>query len=568
MNKMLIAAGVVAIGAGGYFYVQNQSATSASILEQIPADTAVLAAQMTPIPLEHYLASISELPSQDELMVMIETDPANITSKEKFFYAFYDAFLKATQSPEQFKATFGTADMLNNYAYTLGIVPVLKMEVANPAAFWSTIDQLEADSEFTHIAGNIGKTNYRRYPIVEENGQTELEFIIGITDGFATFTVNIDRLKDANPLEMALGLKKPAHSVASSNILEQVQTKYSQMADQQISYIDHQQLATGFTTQDGNLIAKQLTKLSAEEPTNPFAEMQTLECQNDIQSIAANWPRTIAGGSFQATGAVTGNVVIESNNNVILSALKSLRGFIPQSQNVKNSALFVGMGIDINQLTPAVTQILTDLQSVQYQCQPLAEFQQQLTQANPAMMVGMASGFVNGLKGISFTLFDYQMAMGDYAEELTQLDAAITVSADNPSALVQNAAMMMPELASIQLPSDGTPVALPEEFSGMVGEVGTVYAATKGQHLTIYTGEKSGEFSSELMDKPLEKNGITNILIDYKKLFSPVITMMEQAGEPVPEELEPFINNELRGSLAYDVTDNGITFDVENIVNQ
>jgi len=565
---MLIAAGVVAIGAGGYFYVQNQSATSASILEQIPADTAVLAAQMTPIPLEHYLASISELPSQDELMVMIETDPANITSKEKFFYAFYDAFLKATQSPEQFKATFGTADMLNNYAYTLGIVPVLKMEVANPAAFWSTIDQLEADSEFTHIAGNIGKTNYRRYPIVEENGQTELEFIIGITDGFATFTVNIDRLKDANPLEMALGLKKPAHSVASSNILEQVQTKYSQMADQQISYIDHQQLATGFTTQDGNLIAKQLTKLSAEEPTNPFAEMQTLECQNDIQSIAANWPRTIAGGSFQATGAVTGNVVIESNNNVILSALKSLRGFIPQSQNVKNSALFVGMGIDINQLTPAVTQILTDLQSVQYQCQPLAEFQQQLTQANPAMMVGMASGFVNGLKGISFTLFDYQMAMGDYAEELTQLDAAITVSADNPSALVQNAAMMMPELASIQLPSDGTPVALPEEFSGMVGEVGTVYAATKGQHLTIYTGEKSGEFSSELMDKPLEKNGITNILIDYKKLFSPVITMMEQAGEPVPEELEPFINNELRGSLAYDVTDNGITFDVENIVNQ
>jgi len=568
VNKMLIAAGVVAIGAGGYFYVQNQSATSASILEQIPADTAVLAAQMTPIPLEHYLASISELPSQDELMVMIETDPANITSKEKFFYAFYDAFLKATQSPEQFKATFGTADMLNNYAYTLGIVPVLKMEVANPAAFWSTIDQLEADSEFTHIAGNIGKTNYRRYPIVEENGQTELEFIIGITDGFATFTVNIDRLKDANPLEMALGLKKPAHSVASSNILEQVQTKYSQMADQQISYIDHQQLATGFTTQDGNLIAKQLTKLSAEEPTNPFAEMQTLECQNDIQSIAANWPRTIAGGSFQATGAVTGNVVIESNNNVILSALKSLRGFIPQSQNVKNSALFVGMGIDINQLTPAVTQILTDLQSVQYQCQPLAEFQQQLTQANPAMMVGMASGFVNGLKGISFTLFDYQMAMGDYAEELTQLDAAITVSADNPSALVQNAAMMMPELASIQLPSDGTPVALPEEFSGMVGEVGTVYAATKGQHLTIYTGEKSGEFSSELMDKPLEKNGITNILIDYKKLFSPVITMMEQAGEPVPEELEPFINNELRGSLAYDVTDNGITFDVENIVNQ
>lgn len=568
MNKMLIAAGVVAIGAGGYFYVQNQSATSASILEQIPADTAVLAAQMTPIPLEHYLASISELPSQDELMVMIETDPANITSKEKFFYAFYDAFLKATQSPEQFKATFGTADMLNNYAYTLGIVPVLKMEVANPAAFWSTIDQLEADSEFTHIAGNIGKTNYRRYPIVEENGQTELEFIIGITDGFATFTVNIDRLKDANPLEMALGLKKPAHSVASSNILEQIQTKYSQMADQQISYIDHQQLATGFTTQDGNLIAKQLTKLSAEEPTNPFAEMQTLECQNDIQSIAANWPRTIAGGSFQATGAVTGNVVIESNNNVILSALKSLRGFIPQSQNVKNSALFVGMGIDINQLTPAVTQILTDLQSVQYQCQPLAEFQQQLTQANPAMMVGMASGFVNGLKGISFTLFDYQMAMGDYAEELTQLDAAITVSADNPSALVQNAAMMMPELASIQLPSDGTPVALPEEFSGMVGEVGTVYAATKGQHLTIYTGEKSGEFSSELMDKPLEKNGITNILIDYKKLFSPVITMMEQAGEPVPEELEPFINNELRGSLAYDVTDNGITFDVENIVNQ
>ncbi len=565
VNKMLIAAGVVAIGAGGFFYVENQSNSSASILNQVPADTAILAAQLTPTPLEYYLSSIANMPSHDDMLALMETEPANVTKKQQFFLSFYDSFLAAVESPAQFKATFGTSDTINNYFYTLGFIPVIKMEVEKPTAFWATMDKIEAESQFVHTKNKLGTVDYRSYSLVEQDGVSEVELIIAITDGFATITVNVPKLDELNPLKMALGIEQPTHSVASENIINNIKTKHPTISTEHISYFDHQQIAKGITTVDGNLLAKQITKMNQIEGSDSLGFIQTPACQNDIQSIATNWPRTVAGGSFHPDGKITGNFIIESNNKVILDALQSLRGFIPQSDLVKQSALFFGLGMDVNQLTPAVTNILSDVQSVPYQCQPLAQFQQEMKQANPAMMIGMASGFINGLKGISFSLFDYGFAQGEYSEELTKLDAAITLSADNPAALVQNAAMMIPELASIQIPTDGTPFELPAELVGMLGDIAPAYAVAKANHLSIYTGKQAAKFSQDLLDKPIEKNGMTEVFIDYNKLFSPILTMLEESGEPIPEELEAFIQNDLNASMTYDVTDKGISVSVTNL---
>lgn len=565
VNKMLIAAGVVAIGAGGFFYVENQSNSSVSILNQVPADTAILAAQLTPTPLDNYLSSIANMPSREDMLALMETDPADITNKQQFFLSFYDSFLNAVESPAQFKTTFGTSDSINNYFYTLGFIPVIKMEVEKAAAFWATMDKIEAESQFVHTKKTLDTVNYRSYSLAEQDGVSEVDLVIAITDGFATITVNVPKLGDLNPLKMALGIEKPVSSVASESIIDNIKTKHPTISTEHISYIDHQQLAKGITTVDGNLLAKQITRMNEIESSTSMAAIQTPACQADIQSIAANWPRTVAGGSFHANGMISGDFIIESNNKVILDALQSLRGFIPQSDLIKQSALFFGLGIDVNQLTPAVTNILSDIQSVPYQCQPLAEFQQEMKQANPAMMIGMASGFVNGLKGISFSLFDYEFSQGEYSEELTKLDAAITLSAENPTALVQNAAMMIPELASIQIPTDGTPFELPAELVGMLGDIEPAYAVAKANHLVVYSGEQAAKFSQDLLDKPIEQNGMTDVFIDYNKLFSPMLTMLEESGEPIPEELEAFIQNDLNASMKYDVTDKGISVSVTNL---
>ncbi|KJY66484.1 hypothetical protein [Vibrio nigripulchritudo] len=569
MNKLVIAAGIVAVGAGGYFYTQQQASQSVSILDQIPADSAIVGVPLKPVQLDKFLGSVDTFPTIDEFMELSQTDPERMTNRETFFYALAETYIKSIESAEAYKAAFGAPDMINSYIYMVGIAPVMKFDVENEQAFWATFDKAESSSNFKHTAKKIGDVSYRSYSIADEDGQTKLELVVAVHQGMATLTLDSADFGELSPLKIALGIEAPTQSIAQAETIKQLIAKHPNLSDESVGYFDHQQLVTGFTTTDGNLLAKHVAKISelvkADDPSaiNPFAEIQTEQCKTEFASIAANWPRTVFGATVNDGGlTMDAKFVVESNNKVILDALKTIRGFIPSS--AQDSALSFGLGIDVNNLTPALNAIWQDSLSVQYSCAPLAEMQAGLSQANPAM-VGMATGFVNGLKGISFNLFDYGFGETEYGEELNKLDASVSISADNPVALFQAAQMMEPSLAQVQIPADGTPVELPPQLAAQFADIGTVYVASKGSHLTIYTGETATKESTKLFDQTLEANGLYSIYFDYGKLFKPFVDMVERSGEPVPAELEPFIQDDVKGDVKMDVTDKGIVFEMNNV---
>lgn len=566
MKKIVIAAAIIAAGAGAYWYTQHGSSSSASanpLLDYIPADTPVFTGQLKPFPLKNYLQSISsnyQQYSTDSLAQLGDLD----SPMAKFFVSIYKQYMDGMKDPTALLKTFGLPNEIKPYFYTLGVVPVLKTDINQIDAFWAVLDKAEQESGYTHEKRTLAGIDYRAYSFAEEGSTDKADLLFAHKDGILTVTFSASSI-EPEVLEMALGLKKPAQSLAASGMLQEIIKTHGFM-DDSISFINHVEIVKAITSQDGNMLAKQLTKFLAEEGQgeDPLAQIRTPECRTELTAIAANWPRTVGGltafTSTEKESHMAASFVIESKNQAILTALQKMRGFIPIHLADINSTIFsMGLGIDVNEVAPSLTAIWDDLQKPQLTCAPLAELQAELSQQSPAML-GMFTGMANGVKGLSVSLLDYKMSSQDQEPKLESLDALISLTADNPSMLFNMVKPFAPMLAELQVADNGEPtdlsplLMLPPELNIKP------MLAIKGQHLVVYSGDKGLALANKLASEKPSANGLYSMSADYGKMFTPVLTLLEMTGEPVPEELQALKDYNMRVQMSFDVNKQGLVF--------
>lgn len=566
MKKIVIAAAIIAAGAGAYWYTQHGSSSSASanpLLDYIPADTPVFTGQLKPFPLKNYLQSISsnyQQYSTDSLAQLGDLD----SPMAKFFVSIYKQYMDGMKDPTALLKAFGLPNEIKPYFYTLGVVPVLKTDINQIDAFWAVLDKAEQESGYTHEKRTLAGIDYRAYSFAEEGSTDKADLLFAHKDGILTVTFSASSI-EPEVLEMALGLKKPAQSLAASGMLQEIIKTHGFM-DDSISFINHVEIVKAITSQDGNMLAKQLTKFLAEEGQgeDPLAQIRTPECRTELTAIAANWPRTVGGltafTSTEKESHMAASFVIESKNQAILTALQKMRGFIPTHLADINSTIFsMGLGIDVNEVAPSLTAIWDDLQKPQLTCAPLAELQAELSQQSPAML-GMFTGMANGVKGLSVSLLDYKMSSQDQEPKLESLDALISLTADNPSMLFNMVKPFAPMLAELQVADNGEPtdlsplLMLPPELNIKP------MLAIKGQHLVVYSGDKGLALANKLASEKPSANGLYSMSADYGKMFTPVLTLLEMTGEPVPEELQALKDYNMRVQMSFDVNKQGLVF--------
>ncbi|MGI1999588.1 hypothetical protein [Shewanella frigidimarina] len=561
MNKMAIAAVVLAVGAGGYFLSQQGTSVVKNdpMLDYVPADTLAFSGQLVPFPLKDYLYSIAGNYQAYDLDKMLSLDDSS-SAQERFFISLYKQYMTVLPEPETLLSTYGLPDSIKSYFYTLGALPVMKVEISNPAAFWAELDRAEQESGLTHTMGKSGSVEYRAYTLTDVDEKEHAEIVFSVKDGWLTVTLNTS-FNQPELLETALGEKKVEHPISETTMLQDIANTHGFMQDS-ISFINHVELVKGLTSTDGNMLAKQMTKMIEIQGEDPFAEMKTPVCQTELNAIAANWPRSVMGlNSYSITrdeSTIDAAVVLESNNQVILSALNKMRGFVPSfASNGHDNILSFSLGIDVNQLAPALNEVWKDLQTPQYQCAALAQMQSELSELNPAML-GMMTGMANGVKGISVTLADYKLTEKNGQASFEKLDALISVSAEKPMMLVDMMKPFYPPLAEVDLKDNGDPVditpmlMLPPEF-GVSAKL-----AIKGNHLVAYTGDRGTELADLMYKQSLESNGFFDLSVDYQKMFAPLVDMAEMSGEPMPEELLMLKDYDMRLQMSVDFTDKGL----------
>jgi hypothetical protein len=565
LKKILIVTAIAAAGAGAYFANQQlpMSPAAYNVLDYVPADTPLLSAQLKPFPLKDYLNSSPQLKGAKD-QSPLQNIAVEGSSQSKFFLSIVKSYQTSLPDTELFLKKFGLADNIRAYFYMLGALPVLKIEVENTQAIWDLLDKAEQESAYSHQSGKIQGIEYRAYRLTDSSESPTTDLIISQNNGLLTVTLD-SSLNKETLLSSALGLLKAENPITDSGILEEIESTYD-FSDQNIAFINHQEIIKGLTTVNANQLARHLSLLfPQQDQENPLSVFRTAECQAELTTVVNHWPRTVLGytdlsvTSTQSTMDLS--TVIESKNQTIITALQSLRGYIPQyTQNIKDNVFALGFGVDINQLSSATTSILTDLKTPNYQCAPLQKMQASLQQQgqNYSMMMGMAGGMANGFKGFSLAVLDYSMSKNGGKQSLESLDALLSYSADNPLALFNSLKMFSPDLQRLQPPADGSPVDLSELIPKGLNI--SPKMAIKGKNLVIYNGEKSEQQADLMSTEALTKNGLFTFSFDLTRMFDPIITAAELSGESMPKEAMFLQNYNMRMKFDVDINHQGIVF--------
>ncbi|MCL1036091.1 hypothetical protein L2750_02835 [Shewanella submarina] len=555
MKNLLIVL-VIALAGGTLYYMAQQSGKQGyepnGALEYVPADTAVFSGQLHPFPLRDYLVATAnnyQNPSSIPLD-MLETP------QERFFYALFEQYTSQLKQPDEFIKSFGLDNRVEGYFYTLGLIPVMKLQIKEPAAFYGQLDAAEQSSGWSHTVRKVGELNVRAYELDDESG--DIQMLVSDHKGWLTMTLAFAG-QDPVTLEQSLGLKAVENNLTQTTLLKDIVKRHGFLSES-VSYINHQTIVAALTKGEG-LMGQQLTKLAELSDASELQEIRTAECQQEMAGIAANWPMTVAGLTHMSVDERHADMdvrtVIESNNSKVMSALQSLRGFIaPAASRMGDSVFSVGLGLDSDNLASSLNQVWQEMMTPQMQCLPLAAMQSELSQANPAML-GMFSGMAQGAKGVSVVVSGFEL---DEYGEPKSVDAMVSLAVEDPQTLYAMSASFLPQLAGVQLPADGSPI----DVTDMLGlpPIGKVMLAAKGKHLVLYTGSRSTELANELgVVDSIKPNGIMVMTADYKKVFTPLFDVMEAMGEEIPPEIEGMKDANMKVLFDFDVTDKGLVFD-------
>lgn len=562
MKKLIIPIAVIAVGVSAYLYQQQQS--TFDVLDYVPSDTPLFSGQLTPFPIKDYIASSPNLinpADQKKLEALYEQD----TPALHFLANLMKTYQAGLKDPDLLVKTFGLNDNIRAYFYTLGLSPVLKVEVANPQAIWDLLDKNEKETGFEHTEGKLKDLTYRIYEMTKDNKDKPVNLVVAQANGFLTITIQTELVTE-QILGMALGLEKPNKSLADTNILSDI-TKQHQFTNDNVSFINNIEIVKGLTSTDANQLAIQLDALAKEEAENPFDMLHTDVCKQELNSIAQNWPRTVMGYTkmdiSKAESTLSFAAVIESKNQAILGALKSLRGYIPNyTQNFDNNVIATSLGLDISQLSSSLTNIWADLKTPAYQCEPLAEMQYQIAESGQSLgMLGMGANMASGVKGISAAIFDYSMKQVDEQPQLDSFDALVAVHADNPEAIYNSVKMFVPELQQVALTNNGPAISLKDIYP-IPRELNLdPKIAIKGNHFVIFNGNKGLQEAEKLALETVSANGLFQLSFDSKKILEPIKDAAALAGEILPEEAMFLMDYDARMNLNLDINDQGIRFD-------
>lgn len=536
-----------------------------SMLSLVPEDTIFFAGGLEPVPLKESLQwTAAHFKLSDELLNPQDMEKISADAKtdgQRLFIQLWQEYIKTAAAPDVQFASLGFAEQPQAVSYAIGLAPVLcRLSLSDAEQFKKKITELELKAKVTTAQdGTAGTASFRRYPL-----QDAVSLIIGVDGKDAVFMLDIG-VDSEQTLALAFGQSKPDKSLEQSGRLKVLREKHK-LHPSWLGYLDHQQIVTGLTTKDGNRMAKMLQLLvpkASEKTAKQLTDLQSEGCRSDLQEIAAKWPQTFGGYTefdLKAQPArLNSLLVLESTDQPRLDSLQSLRGFVPEYvRSAAGSAAFsFALGLNMDSVAPYLTRQWTEFTQKQFKCGFLQEMQAEVKTQNPAA-AGIATGMAAGVRGLSFSLFSMTMdkaATGSFAPP-QQLDAVVSLSANNPLALVQTAAALLPQVAALKLSADGTPVQVPAPLPF------PLTAAINGSHLTVYSGSAGEQAAQSLAKAPLDSSqGFLAGSMDYSRYYNileQLLPMEEGKNAELKTAIAAMKQADLRMAMELDFTDRGI----------
>ena len=523
MNKWILILLLIAVGAFGFWKVDPlgmwQQEVSSDLLEYVPADTVFYMGGRTDEATANFMSGYTLLASSPSQDVAIQELMSEFLDGDSGFSKFVEYIADGYESTDGSYGSFTEylgLSLAGEYAfYAHGAIPVLRTPLQNLEKFNSVVDGASQEAGWAYEEKTIGNANAKIWALgdKDEDG-IEMSLVIATVDNAMIATLIADSDDEKRVLER-LGQSAVSNSLAQSGELGSLMKEYS-FSNDMLMFINFERLFGGLLKPESNSFGQDILRYLPEEEAASFKEKVTAECVTDYIGLAGTMPRLIGGYTqLDVKGqsmSMDYQMLLEIKNKLVTGELAKMRGHIPNyALESDDKFASFGIGFDVDKMTPALTALWTAFTNAEFSCASLVEAQEAARGSSPAML-GMATGMAQGVKGFGLSLFDFNW---DTSSQMPgDVNAIASISAENPQSIL-SLTQMLPMVSGLEIATDGTPtkIDLP-----MLPPNIEVFAAVKGKHIALYTGDQGEKAANSLSSENLDPNGMYSVGFNYRKL--------------------------------------------------
>ncbi|MEM9171094.1 MAG: hypothetical protein AAGA84_00160 [Pseudomonadota bacterium] len=400
--------------------------------------------------------------------------------------------------------------------YGNGLLPVMRLSLAEPEKFLPELDEMLAEMELGDIQTvEIAGAMLRKASIGEV-----MSIFIGEHDDAVVLTAAPFAFTD-DQLEQLLS-KPNGGGILTGTVLTDLMDKYDYMA-QGAGFIDFRKV---FDTVSGN--ASGLDAALLEMVQDEDMQMDDT-CRSEFGSIVANFPRFVIGSTRMDTEQMDTLPVLEMNP-AIAEGLMSIVGNVPGMTAPTDAGAKFGFAVNIGGIRDFIAEQAGKISDNPYQCEQLASLNEGAENALASLNQPLPP-IVNNFQGLfvemdSLEALDFQG--GSSMPE--DLNMSVVLAMKNVKGAMEFGSMMMPMLAALNIDSDGEPVLLPPELTAGVGQ--DVFAAMTEDMLAMSIGDGADKKAGKLAAATGSSDGMLMAAsMDYREYVKVMRALEEQMND-------------------------------------
>ncbi len=463
---------------------------SPSLLQYVPADTPYVVASTQPIPdsladkleptidevLEAYQRIIRHAMAEEFVELSAQEDGAEKAEK---LQALVDEVL-SLMSIEGIRGAGIERDSAFAF-YGNGLLPVIRFELTDSAAFDAAIARIEDKAENQLSLGDLQGEEYKYLDF------DKARLLIATLDDQAVITI-VPVQFDDDQLARVLGITKPAKTLADSKGLDALAEQYG-FSDYFSGYVNNERIASTFlgdaTGLDEALLA--IFEYDASDLSDT--------CKTEFMELVGIAPRVVFGYTAMNNEYIDSVFVVELRED-IADGLTTIPTAVPGLGQDFGGLMSFGFSLDPMAARQFYEARLDAMEADPFKCDKLAPLQASVAKGREALNQPLPP-VIYGFRGIVAVINDIQGMALAQQKPPESMDASFLFAIEDAQALVAMGAMMDPQLAALNLMPDGKPVKL--ELAQLAEIADEAYAALSDNALVVSVGEGSEARSAELL---------------------------------------------------------------------
>ena len=510
---------------------ESEQASASNLLRYVPADTPYIFAMIEPLPddvadkfepkLELLLAAYRGL-----LQTIVKLGEDEDEFPEEATEALNE--LAGLLSVDGLRGA-GIDRDTTMVMYGSGLLPVLRMKVTDGDLLEATIARIEEKANNSLSVATVAGQSYRFA------GDEKAQLVMAVFgDEFVLSIVPTNLSEEL--LKAVLGLTLPDTSIADTGELQKI-IDDNGYVHHSVGLIDVGRIVATFLDDQSGVNAELLALMDYDG-----SELDDV-CRAEIREMAGIVPRIITGYTEMSVDQFTSNTVVEIRSD-IAAGLAALTAPVPGLGSEQGGLAAFGMSIDLLAARDFYAARLDAMEADPYECELFAELQNGVAQGREALNQPLPP-IVYGFKGFLAVVEDIDGMDLANDQPPTSVDARLLIAADNAAGLLAMGAMFSPEIAALDIQSDGEPVRF--ESPQLNGVVDAAYVAMTDDALAISVGQGTEARLADMLSADISSpHPFASMEMDAKRyynLMAETMVLEEDDEDPTPPELKESIAN-------------------------